>query len=253
MVGRSAKSREESLALFPQISFEIGGRVMRRDARDCNAVPFETCTPVRTFPAWPGKKNYSGLYWSATMSDHIGFESLTEKTALMILDRDPDVVAISSQPMWLSWPTTPKATFHAPDYFVRHTTGSATVIDVRPEAMIDEQTRAVFAATQELCASIGFGYQVLSEFSLPLTRNLSFLARFRSDARTRVSLPEELADHLRLSTWRLQDIARELGGDDLASGVSMTYQLIWDGALVVDLGQPLSLRSVAQLPDRSKE
>ena len=39
------------------------------------AQPMESNRPVREFFAWPGKRNYEGLWWSSTTSNMIPFES----------------------------------------------------------------------------------------------------------------------------------------------------------------------------------
>ncbi|WP_417564339.1 hypothetical protein [Microbacterium sp.] len=48
--------------------------------------------PIRISKAYPGRENYFGVYRSATRGRHHWFESLYEKTALSVLDRDRDVV-----------------------------------------------------------------------------------------------------------------------------------------------------------------
>jgi hypothetical protein len=62
----------------------------------CWMVPFEQVLPVRAFGSHPGKKSFSGLWWSATTADHVGYESWLERDQVMALDFDADVVGISS-------------------------------------------------------------------------------------------------------------------------------------------------------------
>ncbi len=48
----------------------------------------------------------------------------------MLLDFDPSVVGISSQPFWLFWRSDAgKGISHAPDYFARRDDGTAIVVD----------------------------------------------------------------------------------------------------------------------------
>lgn len=51
----------------------------------------------------------------------------------MLLDFDPAVIGIASQPFWLSWPAAGGVRRHLPDYFVRVGDGTGLVIDVRPD------------------------------------------------------------------------------------------------------------------------
>jgi hypothetical protein len=44
-------------------------------------------------PAYNGQRNFPGLWWSATMGRHVGFESWLERDHAMLLDFDPRVVA----------------------------------------------------------------------------------------------------------------------------------------------------------------
>ncbi|MFB9739200.1 TnsA endonuclease N-terminal domain-containing protein [Streptomyces thermocoprophilus] len=74
---------------------------------------------------------------------------------LILLDRDPHVVAIASQPFWLHWHGTRKRR-HAPDYFVRLSDGGARIVDVRPEDEMDEATREAFNATRHACRAVGW-------------------------------------------------------------------------------------------------
>ena len=51
----------------------------------------------------------------------------------MSLDFDPDVTRISSQPSRITWSTPLPQHSHVPDFFIRHTDGTAVVTDVRPD------------------------------------------------------------------------------------------------------------------------
>src|SRR5271168_1800189 len=67
------------------------------------AVPLEQGMPVRRFTSRKGQRHLSGLWWSATTGGHVGFESWLERDHVMLLDFDPTVVGIASQPFWLHW------------------------------------------------------------------------------------------------------------------------------------------------------
>ncbi len=66
----------------------------------------------------------------------MGFESWLERDRLTLLDFDPDVVGIASQPFWLHWHDGKEKPRHAPDYFVRLADGRARVVDV-PSGLAD--------------------------------------------------------------------------------------------------------------------
>ncbi|MFJ8200276.1 hypothetical protein [Streptomyces sp. NPDC096152] len=45
--------------------------------------------PWRTFRWYKGQKHYSGTYWSATVGDHVIYESRLELGRLLFADFDP--------------------------------------------------------------------------------------------------------------------------------------------------------------------
>jgi hypothetical protein len=83
--------------------FELGyvtadGERHRKVLSQCWNVRFEGVPPVRAFVSYKGQKNFTGLRWTATVDGHVGFESWLERDNLMLLDFDPAVTGISSQP-----------------------------------------------------------------------------------------------------------------------------------------------------------
>ena len=63
--------------------------VERREAlEDCTEVPFESGTPARSCPSYRGQRNWPGLWWSATLGRHVGYEAWLERDHAMLLDFD---------------------------------------------------------------------------------------------------------------------------------------------------------------------
>ncbi|MFE5108710.1 TnsA-like heteromeric transposase endonuclease subunit [Streptomyces sp. NPDC056663] len=89
---------------------------------------FEDVDPVRTFRRSRGERHFPGWYWAATTGQHVGFESWLERDRLLLMDFDPSVVGIGSQPFWLHWHDGERERRHAPDYFVRREDGSAVTL-----------------------------------------------------------------------------------------------------------------------------
>jgi hypothetical protein len=69
---------------------------------DAWSLRLESVPPVRRFSSYRGQRHLSGRWWSATDGRHVGSESWLERD-LMLLDFDPTVIAIGSQPFWLRW------------------------------------------------------------------------------------------------------------------------------------------------------
>src|SRR5216684_5158487 len=64
----------------------------------CLGARFEDVPPVREFRFQKGLRNFAGWWYFATTGTHIGFESWLERDHLMLMDFDPAVRAVSSQP-----------------------------------------------------------------------------------------------------------------------------------------------------------
>lgn len=219
-----------------RVEYGLHGVRRETDAADADDVPFEICDPVRSFPAWPGKRHYSGLLWMERSRRQVPFESLAERLCLIELDRTPGVALVSSQPMWIKWGGDAGGE-HAPDYFVRFDDGSAAVVDVRPLARIDEAAREQFDRTAALCREIGWGYAVYAPESEIRDANLRFLMRYRDKRWTQ-------SDTVAVSDGTIAEVARQLNID--GNGLGFCYAMIWSGGLIVDLDQPLSLRTYAR-------
>jgi hypothetical protein len=144
------------------------------------SVPFESCLPVRGFPSYKGQRHHAGRWWTATTGTLVGYESWLERDRLILLDFDPEVVGIASQPFWLSWTTAEdRPRSHAPDYFARRADGSALVLDVRPAERIKPRDRAAFEATRSACELLGWRYEVVGIPPETLRANARWLAGYR--------------------------------------------------------------------------
>ncbi|PZU45127.1 TnsA-like heteromeric transposase endonuclease subunit [Microbacterium aurum] len=225
-----------------QIEYVVRGVDHRRDSVDVVDVPFETVDKVRTPKSWKHKKNYTGQYWAATTGGHVWFESLYERVALMQMDRDPAVAAISSQPMWIDWAGTPRR--HAPDFFVRFCNGSAAVIDVKPLLRIKPDDVEAFDWTSALCGELGWDYFVVHDISESEGRNLRFLSGYRYD-RWRDSASVDVMRAHSGESARLSEWASLLEGVS-AQPLGAVYSALWWRDLIFDSSRRLSLTTVAK-------
>ena len=69
---------------------DAAGCARRESLSACSGwtVPFETVLPVRRFGSHRGQRSFEGLWWSATIADHVGFESWLERDHVMAMDFD---------------------------------------------------------------------------------------------------------------------------------------------------------------------
>lgn len=200
--------------------------------------------PVRRFPSYRGQRHYPGLYWSATMGRHVGYESWVERDHLVALDFDRGVVGIASQPFWLVWRTADRVERrHAPDFFARLADGGALVLDSRPTDRIRDRDAATFAVTERACGLLGWHYVVWDVLDPLVAGNLRWLAGYRHPR----CFDEVTADRLRAVFVRPRTLmdGAEQAGDPIAV-LPVLYHLLWRGELLVDLTLVLGDRSVAR-------
>lgn len=197
--------------------------------------------PVRSFATYRGQRNYPGLLWCATTRTLVGYESLLERDRLWLADFDPEVRWIVWQPFWLSGRDGSALRRHVPNFLLQTTTGY-TVVDVKPEPLLEEPGVAeVLAWTGRLCAAKGWTYEVWSGADPVLLRNVCFLASARRSGLVDEAAVEKLAEKLQPG-MTLADV--EAGVElDAATARAAALALLWRGAWVTDLTHPLTPHS----------
>ncbi|GAA5059237.1 TnsA-like heteromeric transposase endonuclease subunit [Streptomyces similanensis] len=221
-----------ALAAF-DLAFSVNDTLVRRSLGSSWDMPFEAMDPVREFSWHKDSRGFAGWYYSSTMRDHVGYESWLERDRLILLDRDPHVVAIASQPFWLHWHDGTRKRRHAPDYFVRLSDGGARIVDVRAEDEMDEATQEAFDATGHACRAVGWEFEWAGRPESVFMANVRWLSRYR---RARCARPVPMADRL-LEVFRepmgLWDGAGLVG--DRLQVLPVLFHLLWSGALKTDL------------------
>lgn len=134
---------------------------------------------MRPFRWSRGERHFPGWYWAATTGRHVGFESWLERDRLVLMDFDPRVVGIASQPFWLHWHDGERERRHAPDYFVRRADGSAVVVDVRADERVEPRDAEAFEVTRMACGQAGCGFERVGVPEETLLANVRWLSRYR--------------------------------------------------------------------------
>jgi hypothetical protein len=145
---------------------------------DVRAVDFSSVSPVRSFPAFRGQRNYTGWYFSTTVGCHLRYESLLERAVLTCLDFNPAVERLATQPLHL-WAG--GRAHRIPDIAVRQRGNPMTIVDVCPLAFVDRQRRAdAHALMAAACEVLGWRHQVLSEPEPSFLANVRWLAGYKA-------------------------------------------------------------------------
>ncbi|HEU5423255.1 MAG TPA: TnsA-like heteromeric transposase endonuclease subunit, partial [Nitrolancea sp.] len=175
---------QQAWSLAQPSGFDLGfvtadGTRHRGRLTECWAQPFEQGQPARKFPSYKGQKNFTGWRWVATTGRHVGFESWLERDHLTLLDYDPALTAICSQPFTVFWREGRRERMHTPDYFARAVDGSALVLDVKSQAQITQRDAVAFAAIARVCGEVGWRYERVGELDPVYRANMRWLAAYR--------------------------------------------------------------------------
>lgn len=198
----------------------------------------EDARPARRIVSRRGQRHLTGQWWSATDGRHVGFESWLERDHLMLMDFDPAVTAIASQPFWLWWTAEDgKPRHHAPDYFARRSDGSGILVDCRPAERRDKpRDREAFEAARRASAAVGWEYRLAGACDPVLTANVRWLSGYRHPRHRLAGVAARLLEAASAPV-PLMDLAAA-AGDPLAV-LPVLYCLLWRHELEAGLLVPL--------------
>ena len=152
----------------------------------------------------------------------------------MLMDFDPGITGIASQPFWLHWRDGRRSRRHAPDFFARLADGTAMVIDVRADDRIEPRDAEAFEVTALACEAAGWEFRRVGTVDPVLAANVRWLSRYRHP---RCAGRPGAADALRRAFARPAPLlpgAAE-AGDSLAV-LPVLFHLLWRQELTADLG-----------------
>jgi hypothetical protein len=225
------------------VEFQVSdGSWEREPLSACHCTRFEDAVPARPFRFEKGLQSFAGWWYFAKTGTHTGFESWLERDHLMLMDFDPGVRAVASQPFWLRWRDEEgRSRRHAPDFFVRRQDGSAVVVDVRPDDRIPERDAQAFAVTAEACEAAGWDYRRSGDLDRVMVANVRWLSRYRH----RRCLAPEVAEVLleAFAGGRVLAEGAELAGDRLRV-LPVLFHLMWQRQLAADLTVPLGMATL---------
>lgn len=226
----------EAVVDLPGVRFAVDyvgadGVARREPLEACTGVRFERAPAVRSFRFAKGMSSFAGWWWFAASGEHVGYESWLERDHVMLMDFDPAVVAVASQPFWLSWHDGRRRR-HAPDFFARRSNGSGVVVDVRPDDRIPQRDAEVFAVTAQACEQAGWEFRRVGVPGTVFAANVRWLSRYRHPrcaGRPGSGLDAGLLRTFAMGTPLLA--GAEATGDRLQV-LPVLFHLMWQGRLV---------------------
>jgi hypothetical protein len=209
----------------------------------CVTERLEDALPVRSFQWAKGASHFPGSWWSSTTGEHVGFESWLERDHVMVMDFDPGITGIASQPFWLLWQDEDgRSRRHAPDFFARRADGTAVVVDVRPDNRIPPKDAEVFRVTAMACGQVGWEFRRAGTIDPVLRANVRWLSRYRHQRCRREPAATALLETFTPGRPLLAGVAQ--AGDPVAV-LPVAYHLLWRRELACDLSVLLSGASMA--------
>jgi hypothetical protein len=212
------------------------------DSLDWSRVSAEWLTaasPWRTFRWYKEQRHFSGSYWSATMSDHVIYESRLELARLLYADFDRAVQSILAQPFLLKAQIAGQVRRHVPD-FLLVTDAGPVVVDVKPRQYLGkEKTAFTLAWCRAAVEDRGWEYEVWSEPPDAELANLRLLAGYRR----KWLFDPVLLDALTGADFdgaRLRDVSAAIVGWPRRLVWAHLLHLIWSHVYSVDLSTVLS-------------
>lgn len=230
---------------------KTGQRVRTRLTPEVSGVSFELCRPIRSFPAYRGRRSHQGKYWFSRSQGHVSFESRFEMTALMTVDFRGEAIAVSSNPFWLLWPKGQTHHRHAPDFFIRRRDGSALVVDVKPADRLREKDRLQHQRTRDVCRELDWEYEEFTTIDKTAERNLRLLCAYHhprfapsAEARSAIAICVKRSGRNGVQFGQLIDNASDGAELDENHLICSTYHMIWNREIHVDLARPLTWTTV---------
>ncbi|MEV7190024.1 TnsA-like heteromeric transposase endonuclease subunit [Kitasatospora sp. NPDC093102] len=142
-------------------------------------VVLEGCSPLAAFPVRPGRRVAPGWWWSATCGRLVAYGSGLMRTQVMLMDRDPGVVALACRPVELVWSERGTVVGHAPQVMARLADGSGLLVDCvgreGPSARLAARAAVVAAAVR----AVGWRYRLAGPGDPVVVANVRWLAGYR--------------------------------------------------------------------------
>jgi hypothetical protein len=211
------------------------GNHMECDISEAAHIAFEAVQPVRGFAFLPTQKHTPGKFWSQTSQCHLNYESYLESRWLLLYDHDPEVSGISTQPCQIDCLDTEGSWRHTPDFFLRRSSGQGCVIDVKPARFVDEGVRLQANRTAEVCAEIGWGYELVTEPEAQYLANIEWISAYRRCTPDDGVLRQVM--HLARQPVSISELVTGLASPTAMSSIGY---LLWTGELVTDLTKSIS-------------
>lgn len=208
--------------------------------------------PARDIEDYAGSRHTPGNYYSHTDDELLRYESWNECRWLRILDFDPDVTYLVTQPLTIEGFDVDGVLTATPDIYAETRDGDRIIIDPHVAALDTLEPQAATRAARRArllgatCEYLGWTYYPVETPPQPLAANTDLLADFARNAGYDAVRPTILqAAHRPTSLTNLwNQLDQTLGNNPLVP--SCTYHLMWTHELTFDAHQRISTQTIVR-------
>ncbi|MFH8387841.1 TnsA-like heteromeric transposase endonuclease subunit [Kitasatospora sp. NPDC018058] len=198
-----------------------------------------------TFPVRRGKRVAPGWWWSATCGRLVHYGSGLMRTQVMLMDRDPEIVALACRPVELVWGERGAVVGHAPQVMARLANGGGLLVDCvgreGPSARLAARAAVVDAAAR----AVGWRYRLAGPEDPVLVGNVRWLAGYRHPRHGAAGYLPALLGVFGRPRPAVEGV-RE-AGDPIAVW-PVLFHALWHGLLRARLDVPLHERVLVSAP-----
>ncbi len=188
--------------------------------------------PARLPMKWENQRASQGHYWCAGTQTMVWHESMSEFTALMLLDHLFDIVSVCAQPMLLTFAD---GQHHTPDYFLTTAQAERILVDVHDADLTTEAEARKFELTRLMCERVGWRYELFDTFPDVTRWSLEMMARYQHpryapDAHTEARILKLAAKYRTFGALR-EALVTDKPGEHLPA----VFHLMWQRAIRFEL------------------
>lgn len=194
--------------------------------------------PARLPMKWDTQRSSQGYYWCACTETMVRYESMSEFTALMLLDHVFDIVDIISQPMMLTFQR--DNLHHVPDVFFRTAQGENILVDVHDAERTTEAEALKFELTAQMCERIGWRFELFDTFPDVTRWNLEMMGRYHHPRFEPDDEDRDLILHVAGEVGTFGALRDALRTDRPGEHFPAVFHLMWQRAIRFDLTKPFT-------------
>lgn len=249
---RFAKGSDDEAITFTYIARDR--RVMRSPASVDDLHKILAGFPARTSRNYPRQKNITGFQWFGKHTSLVPFESVLEQSWLRWVEWTQPSAKVASQPMLVTGTVGGYRLAHTPDFLLRSSDGSYTLINVKPRAIVVQpEVWAQFAALEQCLTDTGIAHEIWSEPDPQADANLKWISRVR-DPQTvsQDAVTSAIALFADGDTYGALEERLWQAGHSLFSRPAIDH-LLWTRRLAIEMDYPLDVSTILFRPEASSD